>query len=144
MLLEAIPAVDWPLAIWLEGDLGLLPALRAGNRMHLAGRAVVTSTTAPVVVPSISVHEKRPFGFLGPTSPQAQMGIEQSSIKDIPLTSRASGGLKSDLSGPPGKALDALVSSRSGVGLSAGEGIRGTRKEVALSPLGGRPNLEGP
>src|SRR5262249_52532660 len=41
---EALRAVDGLVAARLEGDLGLLAALRAGRREHLPTRAVVAAT----------------------------------------------------------------------------------------------------
>jgi hypothetical protein len=43
-LAVAVPAVDWPISAGLKRDFRLLPALGAGDRIHLAKRLVAASS----------------------------------------------------------------------------------------------------
>jgi hypothetical protein len=52
VLLEAVPAVDGPLAVWLEGNLRFLPAVGTGDLVHLARGPVIATT--PILVSSVA------------------------------------------------------------------------------------------
>jgi hypothetical protein len=49
VLLIAFAAVDWPGAVWLEWDLGLLAAFGTGNVSHFSGSAVVAASKATAI-----------------------------------------------------------------------------------------------
>src|SRR5216117_2172912 len=50
---EAVPAVDRPIAAWLERDFGLAAAVRARRRVHLArARGVATTATTIAAAPA--------------------------------------------------------------------------------------------
>jgi hypothetical protein len=55
VLLVAIPAIHWPRAVWLEGNLGFLTALGACYFMHLTGSAIETAAPSVSGI-SVSFH----------------------------------------------------------------------------------------
>ena len=79
MLLEAVPAVDGPLAVRLEGNLGFLPTVRAGDLVHLAGGPVIATT--PIVVSSVC--HGYPFLWVRRVGPGAGAGIGTGGIYSL-------------------------------------------------------------
>jgi len=91
VLREAVPAVDGPVAVGLEGDLRFLSAVGAGDLVHFAGRPVIATT--PIVVSSVA-HRYPFLGFTRRTWRRAGIGtgciltlvhpMERSSTEGIP------------------------------------------------------------
>src|SRR3989338_2826083 len=59
--LEAVPAVDRPAPVGLEGHFALVAAFSAGSLVHFAGAAV--EIAAPLVTSKLSFHSVR-FSYL--------------------------------------------------------------------------------